>query len=146
MHGPEKQREQTPLRKVCASQCRCENPDKHESFRHDFPSHRSNFTTRMMNKRPPIRLVYGGLMLSPITRLTFLTLQLAFLAPHAASAYSVLTHEAIIDSSWETTFKPILLKRFPTATADELRRAHAFAYGGGGIQGMGFFSFRTKIF
>src|SRR5205807_5762830 len=116
MHGPEKQREQTPLRKVGASQCRCENPDNHESFQHDFPSHRSNFTTRMMNKQPPIRLVNGGLMHSPITRFTLLTLQLAVLAPRTVSAYSVLTHEAIIDSSWETTFKPILLKRFPTAT------------------------------
>jgi hypothetical protein len=48
--------------------------------------------------------------------------------PHASEAYSVLTHEAIVDAAWETNIRPLLLVRFPGATPDDLRKAHAFAY------------------
>ena len=48
----------------------------------------------------------------------------------AAYGYSVLTHEAVVDSTWDSAIKPLLLKRFPAATADELTAAHAYAYGG----------------
>lgn len=52
----------------------------------------------------------------------------------AAYSYSVLTHEAIIDSTWDSAISPLLLKRFPAATADELTQAHAFTYRGCIIQ------------
>ena len=46
-------------------------------------------------------------------------------------AYSVLTHEAIVDSAWDRTIQPLLLlRRFPNSTADDLRHAHAYAYAG----------------
>jgi hypothetical protein len=61
-------------------------------------------------------------------------------------AYSVLTHEAIIDSTWDSAIKPLLLKRFPGATADELTKAHAFAYGGCVIQDLGYYPFGSKLF
>jgi len=67
-------------------------------------------------------------------------LVLAFLVP-AASSYSVLTHEAIIDSTWDSAIRPLLLQRFPAATADELTQAHAFAYGGCIIQDLGYYPF-----
>ena len=76
---------------------------------------------------------------------TIIWVQLAFLAP-AASAYSVLTHEAIIDSAWETPIKPLILKRFPSTTPDELTAAHAYAYGGAIIQDMGYYPFGSKFF
>src|ERR1700693_4856653 len=41
--------------------------------------------------------------------------------PARCAAYSVLAHEAIIDSAWDASIKPVLLKRFPNATPDELR-------------------------
>ena len=41
-----------------------------------------------------------------------------FSCPNAYS-YSVLTHEAIIDSTWDSAIKPVLLKRFPATTPDE---------------------------
>jgi hypothetical protein len=63
-----------------------------------------------------------------------------------ASAYSVLTHEAIIDSTWDSAIKPLLLKRFPAATVDELTQAHAFAYGGCIIQDLGYYPFGSKFF
>jgi hypothetical protein len=61
-------------------------------------------------------------------------------------AYSVLTHEAIIDASWDTNIRPLLLARFPNATPDELRTAHAYAYGGAIIQDMGYYPHGNKFF
>lgn len=66
--------------------------------------------------------------------------------PLQAPAYSVLTHEAIIDSNWPKTLRPMLLKRFPNATDDQLREAHAYAYGGAIIQDMGYYPFGSKFF
>ena len=63
-----------------------------------------------------------------------------------AYSYSVLTHEAIIDSTWDSAIKPLLLKRFPAATADDLTAAHAYAYGGSIIQDLGYYPFGSKFF
>ncbi len=63
-----------------------------------------------------------------------------------ARAYSVLTHEEIVDLLWKQDIQPLLLKRFPSATADDLRRAHAYAYGGCVIQDMGYYPFGSKEF
>ena len=60
-------------------------------------------------------------------------------------SYSVLTHEAIIDSTWGSAIKPLLLKRFPAATAEELMQAHAYAYGGCIIQDLGYYPFRRQV-
>jgi len=79
-------------------------------------------------------------------RRTLILLQLACLAPSLGSAYSVLTHEAIIDSIWDTTLKPILMLRFPNSTPEQLREAHAYAYGGSIIQDMGYYPFGSKFF
>jgi hypothetical protein len=68
-----------------------------------------------------------------------------FAAPSAFS-YSVLTHEAIIDSAWDAAIKPVLLLRFPAATEDDLLQAHAFAYGGCIIQDLGYYPFGSKLF
>lgn len=61
-------------------------------------------------------------------------------------AYSVLTHEQIVDLAWEDHIQPMLLKRFPQSTPEELRRAHAFAYGGSLVQDMGYYPFGKKFF
>jgi hypothetical protein len=75
-----------------------------------------------------------------------LALLLICLVSNATLGYSVLTHEAIIDSVWDNDIKPLLLKRFPGASADELREAHAHAYGGAIIQDMGYYPFGSKLF
>ena len=59
--------------------------------------------------------------------------------------YSVLTHEAIIDAAWKDNIQPLLLKRFPQATAEELRKAHAYAYGGAIIQDIGYYPFGKQF-
>jgi Zinc dependent phospholipase C len=61
-------------------------------------------------------------------------------------AYSVLSHEEIVDLVWTDDFRPLLLARFPNATADDLKRAHAFAYGGSLVQDMGYYPFGSKYF
>src|SRR5229473_7573062 len=63
-----------------------------------------------------------------------------------AGAYSVLTHEQIVDLAWQDQIQPMLLRRFPQATPDELRQAHAYAYGGSLIQDMGYYPFGKKYF
>lgn len=62
------------------------------------------------------------------------------------TAYSVLTHEEIVDLVWKDNLIPILKKRFPAATDDDLKKAHAFAYGGSLIQDMGYYPFGSKYF
>jgi hypothetical protein len=66
-------------------------------------------------------------------------------APDCAG-YSVLTHEAIIDAAWKDDIEPLLQKRFPNATPEELREAHAYAYGGGIIQDLGYYPFGNDFF
>jgi Zinc dependent phospholipase C len=68
--------------------------------------------------------------------------------PRAAqsAAYAVLAHEAIIDSAWDTNIRPLLLKRFPQATREELKEAHGYAYGGAIIQDMGYYPHGSKFF
>jgi hypothetical protein len=75
-----------------------------------------------------------------------LVLALAFLFPIRSAAYAVLAHEAIIDTVWDTNLKPLLLKRFPNATKDELRKAHGYAYGGAIIQDMGYYPHGSMFF
>lgn len=83
--------------------------------------------------------------MSPALRWISLCLSLAILcAP--LSAYSVLTHEAIIDTAWEQNIKPLLLKKFPQATPAELTEAHASAYAGCIIQDMSYYGFGKKLF
>jgi hypothetical protein len=62
------------------------------------------------------------------------------------AAYSVLTHEEVVDLLWKDTIQPLLLKRFPNATPDDLKKAHAFAYGGSLVQDMGYYPFGNKYF
>ncbi|HZQ19672.1 MAG TPA: zinc dependent phospholipase C family protein [Terriglobales bacterium] len=61
-------------------------------------------------------------------------------------SYSVLTHEQIIDLAWEDQIRPLLLARFPQASPDDLKHAHAFAYGGSVVQDMGYYPFGKKYF
>jgi hypothetical protein len=62
------------------------------------------------------------------------------------SSYSVLSHEELIDMAWDSDIRPALVKRFPVATADELKKAHAYAYGGSVIQDLGYYPFGSHEF
>jgi hypothetical protein len=61
-------------------------------------------------------------------------------------AYSVLTHEQIVDLVWTDELRPLLLQRFPTLTEEQLKEAHGFAYGGAVIQDLGYYPFGSVEF
>jgi len=60
--------------------------------------------------------------------------------------YSVLTHEQIVDLLWLDQIRPMLLQRFPGVSPEDLRKAHAYAYGGCMLQDMGYYPFGNKYF
>jgi len=68
------------------------------------------------------------------------------LATSMSYGYSVLTHEAIVDSLWDASIQKMLLKRFPMATPEELEQAHAYVYGGCILQDMGYYPFSSRLF
>jgi hypothetical protein len=83
----------------------------------------------------------------PLRALTIIMPFVLFLGwPKKTAAYAVLAHEAIIDSAWDTNIRPLLLKRFPDATAKELKAAHGYAYGGAIIQDMGYYPHGSFFF
>jgi hypothetical protein len=60
--------------------------------------------------------------------------------------YSVLTHEAIVDTLWDASIQKMLVQRFPMSTPEEMEEAHAYVYGGCIIQDMGYYPFSSKLF
>ncbi|SPF44571.1 conserved exported hypothetical protein [Candidatus Sulfopaludibacter sp. SbA4] len=64
----------------------------------------------------------------------------------ALQGYSVLTHEAIIDSAWIGSIRPLLVARFPDATPRSLVDAHGYAYAGCILQDMGYYPFGSRFF
>jgi hypothetical protein len=64
----------------------------------------------------------------------------------SSSAYSVLTHEEIVDLLWTDQIQPLLLKRYPGLTENQIREAHAYAYGGAVIQDLGYYPFGSREF
>jgi hypothetical protein len=73
-------------------------------------------------------------------------LLLLFLTPYKSGAYSLLTHEAIVDVSWKKSIEPLLLKKYPKATAEDLLLAHSYAYGGAIMPDIGYSPFGSMIY
>jgi len=84
-------------------------------------------------------------MRNPI-RAMLAALLLFFGFSQVCNGYSILTHEEIVDLLWADQIKPLLMQKYPNATEDELRKAHAFAYGGCLIQDMGYYPFGNTLF
>ncbi len=64
----------------------------------------------------------------------------------ASSAYSVLTHEEIVDLLWTAEIRPLLLQRYPGLSEEQITEAHAYAYGGAVIQDLGYYPFGSTGF
>jgi hypothetical protein len=64
----------------------------------------------------------------------------------SSSAYSVLTHEEVVDLLWSDEIQPLLLKRYPRLTEAQITEAHAYAYGGAVIQDLGYYPFGNREF
>src|SRR5690349_9137001 len=78
--------------------------------------------------------------------LRVVALLLILLICRGALAYSVLTHEEIVDLLWNDAIRPLLLKRFPELTQDQIAETHAYAYGGAVIQDLGYYPFGSREF
>src|SRR5271155_3613135 len=63
-----------------------------------------------------------------------------------SGAYSVLTHEEVVDLVWIDELRPLLLQRYPGLSDDQIKEAHAYAYGGAVIQDLGYYPFGSKDF
>lgn len=75
-----------------------------------------------------------------------LVLAAALLHTPTASAYSVLSHEEVVDMAWKVQIVPMLKARFPGISDDDIRQAHAYAYGGSVIQDIGYYPFGSHYF
>jgi hypothetical protein len=95
--------------------------------------------THFWRSRPPAGRAPTGIRLIAI----FAAL---LLCARASPAYSVLTHEEIVDLVWTTEISPLLLKRFPALTEAQLKEAHGYAYGGAVIQDLGYYPFGSVEF
>jgi len=73
-------------------------------------------------------------------------LMASLLGTGATFAYSVLTHEEIVDLVWTSELRPLLLLRFPDLTEEQLTEAHSYAYGGAVIQDLGYYPFGSVEF
>jgi hypothetical protein len=81
-----------------------------------------------------------------VIRTMLASLLVVFGLSQIGHGYSILTHEEIIDLLWADQIKPLLKQKFPAATEEELRKAHAYAYGGCLVQDMGYYPFGNKMF
>lgn len=61
-------------------------------------------------------------------------------------AYSVLSHEALIDASWDHYIVPLLKAKYPSLNDSLLKEAHAYAYGGAVAPDMGYYPLGSKLF
>ena len=81
------------------------------------------------------------------TRLLALFLLMMLVAdPYPSRAYSVLSHQEVVDLAWKDHIAPLLMQRFPQTTPEALTEAHAYAYGGCIIQDIGYYPFGSHYF
>jgi hypothetical protein len=82
----------------------------------------------------------------PLAHFLLAVLVIVAVAPRTSHAYSVLSHEEVVDMAWQTTIVPMLKHRFPGITDDQILQAHAYAYGGSIIQDIGYYPFGSHFF
>src|SRR5215510_245508 len=66
--------------------------------------------------RPPVILKRA---LRTSCRLVVLVMAAMLLLPRDGAPYSVLAHESNVDVLWDSNIRPLLVHRFPHATAEE---------------------------
>ena len=84
--------------------------------------------------------------MKPASIYKFLLPVLFFFIPFCSHALGVLTHEAIVDAAWDKTILPLLKQKYPGASAEEIKDAHAYAYGGAVAPDMGYYPRGNKLF
>ncbi len=77
---------------------------------------------------------------------TLLLLAFVLATLSTAHAYSVLSHEEVVDMAWPQYLLPLLQQRYPGLTPEQITECHAFAYGGSVIQDIGYYPFGDHEF
>src|SRR5260370_4050966 len=85
-------------------------------------------------------------LLASLRRIAICLIAILFALPSPVHAYAVLSHEAIIDAAWEMHIKPLLLKKFPQATQEDLSRPQAYSYARAILQAMDYYPSRSPVF
>lgn len=107
----------------------------------------SDFDFAMRQSRRGEAVIAKGLRSRCLFVACFVCLVLSVLmAGPVAQAYSLLTHEQLIDLTWQGSIVPLLRSRYPNITAAELEEARAYAYGGCAIQDIGYYPFGDVFF
>jgi hypothetical protein len=78
--------------------------------------------------------------------IAFVSLLFSLGSCRQAQAYSLLTHEQLIDLAWKDSVVPLLLSRYPNLSEAQLNEARAYAYGGCVIQDIGYYPFGDASF
>jgi hypothetical protein len=93
---------------------------------------------------PSLRTTAGDLRLLRIPVAFVLAILLA--CSGGASTYSVLRHEEIVDLPWTDTLRPLVLSRYPDLSEDQIKEAHAYAYGDAVTPDLGYYPFGSVEF
>src|SRR6202140_1375755 len=97
-----------------------------------------------MHSSPSLRATTA--LWRPLAQRIVTLLLLVVMCGGASFAYSVLTHEEVLDLLWLEEIRPLLLKRYPGLSDDQIKEAHAYAYGGAVIQDLGYYPFGSREF
>lgn len=87
------------------------------------------------------RIYKDMLKLMRLAAKTMFVLAMVLFLSGEAHAYSLMTHEQLIDLTWKDSIVPLLLSRYPNLTPAQLDEARAYAYGGCVIQDIGYYPF-----
>src|SRR3984893_8352260 len=104
---------------------------------------RSGFT-RAMHSSPSLRATTALCRL--LTQRIVTVLLIVVMCGGAPLAYSVLSREDLVRLLCSDEIRPLLLKRYPGLSDDQIKEAHAYAYGGAVIQDLGYYPFGSKEF
>ncbi len=99
--------------------------------------------------RFPVGLIRAPLIDWPAAARRVLAIGIATLLFFSATncdAFSVLAHQAVVDQAWDGTLLPLLRKRYPNATSQDLEDARAYARGGSHLPDLGYFPFGSRLF
>ncbi len=66
--------------------------------------------------------------------------------PMHTKGYALLTHEAIVNATWDKSIVPLLKEKYPAATDSDILNARAYVYGGTLIPDVGYYPFGNMFF
>ncbi len=78
--------------------------------------------------------------------LVFAVLLILLISGTSAPAYSVLTHEEIVDLLWTDEIRQLLVQRFPALTEDQITEADAYPMEVRSSQDLGYYPFGSTEF